>query len=95
MSTQFGTVDGEWDVAANWSNGLPSATNGAVVSSTGGIPVLPAFGSAVCSALTGGGTIGLCGGAGTLTIGSQVIRLVTVEALENKNSGTLSRGGHG
>ncbi len=98
-TTQFGTTNGLWETAANWSNGLPSATKGAIVSSTGGVPVLGYGASAVCSSLAGGGTIGIQAGAvstggNKLTIGSTVLRLVSVEAIEHSSTADKPMG-HG
>lgn len=61
-SSTFGAASGEWDQASLWSNGVPTSTVSAIVSSVSGIPILPYKTSAITKNISGGGTIGLCGG---------------------------------
>ncbi|HVT82518.1 MAG TPA: hypothetical protein VHM90_17890 [Phycisphaerae bacterium] len=99
-STQFGTSDGDWNTAANWSNGVPTASLSAIVSTTSGVAVLPdgSIASATCKNLTGGGSIGLCGGRAVLNIvapsANTALRMVAVDAIEAKTATNLVPRGH-
>lgn len=99
-TTQFGTTSGYWDVAANWSNGVPTSILSAIVSSTSGLCILPASTSAVTANLTGGGTLGICGGnLNKLKIvgpsANTIARFASVDYVEHGATGSDTPRGHG
>jgi hypothetical protein len=93
-------TSGEWDVAGNWSNGVPTASLSAIVSTTGGIPVLPALTSAAAAQVYGGGKVGLCGGnVNKLKLAAQpanqTITFCCVDVMEHNSANSDTPRGHG